>query len=151
MTQEAIAEARAFVRAFDQTGNVDHDERRFVRHANHAELRFDGRKRVIRNLGARRRHRRQERRLPGVRHADDAAIGQQAQLETHVAALSRFAALGKVRRLPHAIGKMLISKAAAAAARNANPCLRFVEIGQKRFFLAFDPAIDQRSDRNPNR
>ena len=41
--EKLIAESGAFVRAFDQAGNVDHDERLFVGNANDAELRLERR------------------------------------------------------------------------------------------------------------
>ena len=103
------------MRAFDQPGNVDHDERLFVGDAHDAELRFERRERIVGDLRARRRDHREQRRFSGVGNADDAAIREQPQLEPQRAAFAGLAAFGEARRLTDARGEMLIAEAAAAA------------------------------------
>ena len=119
VAQKAVAEPGAFVRAFDQAGNVDHDERLFGAEPDDAELRFERRERIVGDLRARRRHGREQGRLAGVREADDAAIGEQLQLEPERAALGRLAALGEARRLARARREVLVAEAAAAALGDA--------------------------------
>ena len=117
VAQELVAEAGAGVRAVDEAGNVDHHERLFVGDAHDAELRLERGERIVGDLRARRRNDREQRRFARVGNADDAAIGEQSQLETQRGTLSRLAVLGEVRRLTDAGREMLVAETAAAAFR----------------------------------
>src|SRR5580698_1230889 len=129
--EKLIAEANSFVRPFEQSGNVDDNERFVVGDAHDAQLWFDRREGILGDFRPRRRNDRKQRRLSGIRYADDAAIRQQPQFEAECEAFAGFAVFGKARRLPNARRKVLITESAASPTRgqNARPCL--VQIGEK--------------------
>ena len=81
VAQEAIAEPSAFARSRDQTGHIGQDEGALFGNLHDAEMRHEGREGIIRDLGSRAADSRDERRLPGIRKADEADIREQPQLE----------------------------------------------------------------------
>src|SRR5579884_1312624 len=134
------------MRAFDEPGNVDHDEGLLVRHPHDAELRLERGERIVGDFWTRGRDDGEQRRFSGVRKPDDAAVGQQAQLQPQREAFSRLALFGKPRRLPGAGREMLVAKAPAAALSDQNALARPAEVGEKPFRFAFGRAVDERSD-----
>ena len=87
VAEEAVAEALALMRAANQAGDV-HDLEMLgdaaldpeqigdavqarVGHRHDCDVRFDGRERILRRLGGRAAQRIEQRRLAGVRQADD--------------------------------------------------------------------------------
>ena len=78
MAEEAVAQAGAFMRAFDQAGNVGEHEFAAV-DADHAELRMQRGERIVGDLRLGGAHGREERRLAGIGQADDAGIGDQLE------------------------------------------------------------------------
>ena len=91
VAQELDAESVSFVRSFDQTGDIGDDEAAEVVELHHAELRFERRERIVRDLGPRRREARNERGFAGVRESDQSHIGEQLQLEPQPALVARLA------------------------------------------------------------
>src|SRR5215213_995916 len=84
VTQKTIAQARAGVSTFNQSGYIGDHEGTKVTETNHPEMRLQRCKRVIRNLRVRGRNSRNERRLSGVRKTHETDVGQQLQLELKV-------------------------------------------------------------------
>ncbi len=64
--QEAVTQAGTLGGAFDQTGHVDHHERFVNPHANHAQLRFERRERIIGDFRAGGGNDREQGRLASV-------------------------------------------------------------------------------------
>ncbi len=80
MAEEAVAEAGALMRAFDQAGNVGQHEFAAV-DADHAELRMQRGEGIVRDLRLGRADGREEGRLAGIRQADQTGIGDQLQAQ----------------------------------------------------------------------
>ena len=83
--------------------------------ADHTELRLERGERIVGDLRTRRAHHREQRRLPGVRQADHAGIGEQLQLEPQLAVFARLALLGEARRLARGGREVLVALTAAPA------------------------------------
>ena len=66
--------------------------------AHDTEVRLERRERVVGDLRLRRAHRRDQRRLPRVREADERGVGEQLQLELQPALLAVLALFGEARR-----------------------------------------------------
>ena len=75
VSQELVTQARTFGSAFDQARNVGHHERLRRTRTHHTQVRVQRRERVIGNLRARVGDGGDQRRLAGVRHAEQAHIG----------------------------------------------------------------------------
>ena len=82
----------------------------------HAEVRLEGRERVVGDLRAGGGERREEGRLAGVRQPDEADVGDQPQLEADPALLARLALLGVLRGLVGRRREVDVAEAAPAAA-----------------------------------
>ena len=147
--QKAIAEAGAFVRALDQTGNVDHHKRFELRDAHDAQLRLDCGERVVGDLRTRRAHDAEQRRLAGIRQADDAGVGEQFQFEFEFAAFAELAIVGEARRLPRRGREMLVAQAAAPAFGDAHLLVGDAQVGEQppHTAVAFEVQLDARDQR----
>ena len=97
VTQELVAEAVAFVRAFDETGDVGDDERLVVIRLHDAEVRDERRERIVGDLRLRGADHGDERRLAGVRQTDDADVGDELELDEQLALFAFFARLREAR------------------------------------------------------
>ena len=95
-----MAEPDALARALDQPGHVGDDELAAVRRLDRAEHRLERRERILGDLRPRVRDPREQRRLAGVRQADERRVGEQLQAQLDVALLAGQADLGEARRLP---------------------------------------------------
>nr|GEU28071.1 probable solanesyl-diphosphate synthase 3, chloroplastic [Tanacetum cinerariifolium] len=145
MAQELVAEARAFGGAFDQARDVGDHKAFLVRDADHAQVREQGRERVIGNLRTGIRHGRNERRFTGVGHAQQTDVRQHFQLEADFAAFA-FLALGLLARC--AVGRGLevdVAPAALAALGQQFHLTVFGQVGQD---LARHVVDDQGADRH---
>ena len=120
VAEEAVAEARAFVRAFDQAGNVGQHELAAVA-LDHAELRVERGEGIVGDLRLGRAHRGEERRLAGVRQPDQAGVGDQLQPQPDPALLAVLAGIGVARR---AVGRRLEMRVAEAAVAALAPAPR---------------------------
>ena len=115
--EEVVAEPGAAARALDQPGDVGEDELAVVR-LERAEHGLERRERVGRDLRLRARHAREQRRLAGVRQADEPDVGEQLEVQLDGALLARQAALGEPRRLAHGGLEARVAAPAGAAARD---------------------------------
>src|SRR4029077_1996208 len=144
MSEEAVAEADAFVGAFDQTRNIG--EHKFATvDVDHPELRMQRRKWIIGNLGLGRAHGGKEGRLAGVRQADDAGVGNELEPQPNRKFDAELTWIGATRR---AIGRTLevgIAEAAIAAVGKHGALPDLGEIGQKRYPVL---VVDLRADRH---
>src|SRR4030095_15961163 len=91
---------------------------------------MEGRERVIGDPRSRRRHGADERRLPGVRQAEQSDIGNQLQLEAKLPPLARVPGGRLARRAISAALEPLVSKSALTAAGNQHTSSRLREIAQ---------------------
>jgi hypothetical protein len=89
MLQKPDPEPGSFGGTFDQTRYVGHHETAVRLYRNYAEIRIQGRKRVVRYLGPRRGYRSNQGRFAGIRHAQQTDVSQQRQLQLEVPALTR--------------------------------------------------------------
>ena len=105
---------------------------------------MQGGERVIRNLRARIRHRRDEGGFAGIRHAQQADVGQHLQLEAQGTAFA-FLALGLLAR--GAVGRGLEVDIAPAALAALGQQLLLAVLGQVGDDLAVDFIDDQGADR----
>jgi len=128
MPEELLAEACAFARALDQAGNVS-DHELAVIEASHAQVRREGRERIVRDLRPRARQRREQARLAGVRQAGETNVGDEAELELELALLAGLAVLGDARHAPGARREARVAAAALSAARDDDLLTRRDEIG----------------------
>ena len=115
--EEVVPQARALVGALDQPGDVGDDELAIVA-LERPEHGLQGRERVGRHLRVGAREAREQRRLAGVRQADEADVGEQLEVQVDAALLPGQAALGQPRRLPRRGLEARVAAPAGAAARD---------------------------------
>src|SRR5687768_91664 len=118
MPQELEAEPFAFVRAFDDAGDVCDHERAAIRQRHDAKIGRERGERVIGDLGASSRDDGQERRLSGVRLAYEPDIGDELELELQQTLLPFLARLPFARRLVRGRGEVRIPLPAPPSAGN---------------------------------
>ena len=92
-----MTEAAALGRPLDEPGDVGEHELVLVE-AHDAEVRLEGRERIVADLRPGRAHRRDQRRLARVREPDERGVGHELQLEPQPALLAVLALLGERRR-----------------------------------------------------
>ena len=97
VAEEAVAQSRPFVRAFDQAGQIGHHEFAPV-HFDDTELRMQRRERIVGDLRLRRADGCKEGRLAGIGKTDQAGIGDQLQPQADRAFLAGLAGIGVARR-----------------------------------------------------
>jgi len=114
-----------------QPRNVGDDELAALRGLNRAQHRGERRERILRHLRPRVRDPRQQRRLAGVRQADERGIGEQLQAQLDQALVARHAHLGVARRLARGRCEALVAAAARSALRDDDPCARVCEVGDE--------------------
>jgi hypothetical protein len=137
MAEEAVADAHALMRALDQARNVGDDE--FARvDTGDAEAGMQRREGIVGDLGLRGRHRSEEGRLAGVRHADDARVGDQLQAQPDRHLLARQAGIGAARRLVGRGLEMRIAEAAIAAFGDLEALADLGQVGDQRLVVLFD-------------
>ena len=101
VAEEAVAEPDAVMRALDQSRQVGEHEFAIV-DAHHAELRMQRGERIVGDLRLGGADRRKERRLAGIRQADQAGVGDQLQPQPYGSLFAGQARIGAARR---AIGR----------------------------------------------
>ena len=112
VTQELVAQAGAFGRTFNQTRDVGDHKALLRTDAHHAEVGVQCGERVVGNLGARVRDRRDQRGLAGIGHAQQADVGQHLQFQLQAFLFARPAR----RLLPRrAVDRTLEAQVAKAA------------------------------------
>ena len=83
MAEKPGAETGALARSLDQPGQIGEHEFGLVVDAHDAELRMQGRERVVGDFRPGVRQARQQRRFAGIRQADETGIGDQLQTQPH--------------------------------------------------------------------
>jgi hypothetical protein len=119
--EELHAQAMPEMRALDQARNIRNDEgalRAWISHADHAEIGFECRKRIVGNLGPRRGDARNEGRLSGIWKSDKPNIGQELQFQAQTPLFTGKSVLVFGRRLMRGGGVSRVAFAAFAAAGN---------------------------------
>ena len=111
----------------------------------HAEVRLEGRERVVRDLRRRGGERREQRGLAGVRQPDEPDVGDQPELEAEPALLAGLAPLGVLRRLVGGRREVGVAEAAAAAPRDHRLLPDRDEVGDQ---LAGLVVVDGRAGRD---
>ena len=132
--EKLVAEAGALGRTLDQPGNVRDDELGAVRRVDRPEHRLERRERVVGDLRLRIGDARQERRLPGIRKADERGVGEQLQMQLELGLLPGQTGLGKPRRLERGRREAAVATSARAAAADDGPGARMREIGDEMSF-----------------
>src|ERR1700722_6736459 len=122
MLQETRAEANAFMRAFDQAGNISHNKRAALTRrgigvgGNHTQMRLQGSEGIRRDFGPRRRDARDQRGLSCVRETDKSYVGQQFKFEAQREFFAGLAVLVFARSLMPGSDEMRVAVASAAVA-----------------------------------
>ncbi len=115
VAEELQAEPGALVRPLDDAGDVRGHERLIVG-SPPPRARGERRERVVGHLRARGGQARQERRLAGVRQAEEAHVGDEPQVESQPPLLARLAGLAVARGAVAVREEGAVAAAAAAAA-----------------------------------
>ena len=122
--QELDPEPRARRRAGHEAGHIGHHEAMVDVHRHHAEVRVQGREGVVGDLRVRRRDGPDEARLPRVRQADQADIGEHGQLQAQSPRFPRLAFGGLARCTVGAGLEARIAPAVEAAMGHEQALLR---------------------------
>src|SRR5438876_952127 len=115
--KELFAEAEAAARPLDEPGDVGDDELAIIE-TRDAQIRGERRERVVGDLRTSARERGEERRLPRVRQAREAHIGEKLQLEVDLPALALAAVLGDARGASRARRETRVAFSTGSAARH---------------------------------
>ena len=145
VAQELMAEAVAACAPSISPGTSATTKLRSSLRRDDAEVRRQRRERVVGDLRPRRGDARDQRRLAGVREADEADVGEQLQLEAQVLDLAGFARLDLARRAIGGRGEPRVAHAAASALGDEHALAFLGEIGEQP--VAARP--DRRSSRRP--
>jgi hypothetical protein len=127
--QELEAQAPAEVRVLDDAGHVGDREALMVA-LDHAEVGAEGREGVGGHLRPGVRQGGQQARLAGVGVADEADVGDRAQLEPQPALLAGRAVLGEARRAAVGVGEGGVAAAADAAGGDQRALAHLDEVGE---------------------
>ena len=129
--EELVAEARTLGGTLDQPRNVRDDELGAVRRVDRPEHRLERRERVVGDLRLRIGDPREQRRLPGIREADERSVGEQLQVQLELGLLAWQAGLCKPRRLERRRREAAVAASARAPATKDGPGARMREIGDE--------------------
>ena len=143
--EEADAEPGAVGGAFDQAGNVGDDEALGVADAHDAEVRVHRGERIVGDLRACGRNGADEGALAGVWQAEQADVGEHAQLKAKIAFFARFALRALARCAIGARLEVDVAKATLSTAGEQDRLTVGVEVGDD---LAGVLVGDHRTDRN---
>src|SRR6266702_2096399 len=131
MAEEPVAQPRAFMRAFDQAGNIGEHELTTAR-ADHAELRMQRGEGIVGDLRPCRADRGEESGFAGIGQADETGVGDQLEPQPDPALFASLAGIGMAWR---AIGRRLemrVAEAAIAACREHEFLAELGEIVDRR-------------------
>ena len=131
MAQETIAQAVAFVRAFDQSGNIGNHKSAKVTHVHHSQIRLKRRERIVGDLRTRGGNPGDERRFARIWKTDQAHIREQFQFELQLKLFARTSLLVITRSAIGRCGKVRIAKSATAAARRDPAGAVLIKVEQK--------------------
>ncbi len=129
--EKGVPEPDAVGRALQQPRHVGHGELARVVQLDGAEMRRERRERVVRDLGRRVRDAAQERRLAGVREAEQRGVADHLEPQMELGRFAVLADLGRARRLAHRRREAPVAAPAAAAARDHDTRLGVREIGDR--------------------
>ena len=124
VAEELVAESMPRMRAFDESRHVGDDEAPVAAQADDAEVGRQSRERIVGDLRARGGDARDERRLAGVRKADETHVGEELQPEVQPFDLARLARLVAARRAVGGAGEGRVAAAAASALRDEHALIR---------------------------
>jgi len=127
MPQKVVPQAHALGGALDQPGDVRDHERVFVLPRD-AQIGLQRGKVVVCDLGLRRRHYREHRRLAHVGEADQPHVGDGFQFKQKLPGAGALAGLGEVGGLTGGSGEPGVAKAAVAAPEHHAPLAVFVKV-----------------------
>ncbi len=144
VAEELVAKTDAFMRAFDQPGQIGEHEFALV-DAHDAELRMQRGERIVGDLRLGGADRGEKSGLAGIGQADDAGIGDQFQPQPDGALLAGLAGIGLARRLIGRAFEIGVAEAAIAALHQRDALAGFGEIGEQRLAVLL---VDLRADRN---
>jgi hypothetical protein len=111
MAEKAVAETGAFMRAFDQAGDIRQHEFAAVG-IHHAELRMQRGEGIVGDLRFCRADLGEERRFAGIGQADEARVSDQFQPQPDPALFALLSGIGVARR---AVGRCLEMRVAEPA------------------------------------
>jgi hypothetical protein len=116
--QEPEPETLARMRALDDARNVGQDERAMARQRHHSQVGLERGEGVVRDLGPRGGHHREQRALArvGLTHQPD--VGDELQHQLELPLLALLAGLPFARRLVRRGGESRVAPTAASAARH---------------------------------
>ena len=137
-------------RSLDEPGDVRDDELA-VGETRDAEVGHERGERIVRDLRARARQRREERRFSGVRHARETDICEELQLEIDLAPLALAAVLGDARRAARARREARVALSADATARDDELLAGSHEVGDRRIRRAVDHDRSRWQEKDPVR
>jgi len=112
-----MAEALALAGTLDQARNVRDDEVGLLVEAHHAEVRFQRRERVVRNLRLGGRDHADEGRLAGVREPDERNVGHQLEFQAQPPFLAVFSLFGEARSTPPVRQELRVAPPPSTAGR----------------------------------
>ena len=144
MAEEAVAEADAFMGAFDQARNVGEHEFAAV-DVNHAELRMQRGERIVGDLRLGGADGGEKRRFAGIRQANDAGIGDQLEPQPDGELGAGLAGIGMARRAVGRAFETRIAETAIAAMRQHDALAELGEIGKQRLAVF---VVNLRADRH---
>src|SRR6516225_7227901 len=120
MTEETGADPGTLARTLDQSGEIGQHEL-LVMEPHDAELRLQGRERIVGDLGPGVRYRREEGRLAGIGQADETDIRDQLQAQPHPRLMAGPAGIGAARRAIRRALVMGIAETAIATLQEDPP------------------------------
>ena len=141
--EELVPEPDSLARALDQTGHVGDDELAAVGRLEGAEYRLQRRERIVGDLRLRVRDAGEERRLAGVRQADERRVGEQLQLQLDVVLLTRRTDLCEPRHLPGRRDEASVAAPALAALGEHHARTGVREVGEEVAVLGEDLRPDR--------
>ena len=143
--EERVAEPDAVGGALEQPGDVGDGQLAEIVELDRAELRRERRERVVRDLRRGIRDAAQQRRLAGVREAEQRGVADHLEAQLEVGRLALLAHLGGAGSLADGRREAAVAATAAAAARDHDPCAGVREIGDRHLAAG---VVDLRAERH---
>src|SRR5689334_166051 len=138
MAEKPGPEAGAFARSFDQPRQISEHEFGLVVDPHDAELRMQGRERIVGDFRLGVRQARQQRRFPGIRQPDQTGIGDQLEAQPHPEFASGPTRTGAARRLIRRALVMRVAETAITAAQQHDTLTRFGQVGEHGFLVVVE-------------
>src|ERR1700730_18868285 len=129
MPEEASADAGPLARSFDQSGEIGQDKLVVVL-PNDAELRLQGRERVVGDFRPGMGDRHEQGRFAGIGQPDETGVGDQLQAQPDPSLVARPAGIGAARRAIGRALEMRIAETAVAASQKDAPLAGAGQVGE---------------------